>query len=219
MTRTSAPRGRDGFTLVELLVVIGIIALLISILLPALQKAKDQANKVRCQTHLRQIIMAMRTYAHDSKDWLPGPMSITEPGPHTTPVTKGLLFKTKLLNDKNIWICPADYRIGADLQFSYTYNCRMIVQNGQENLPSPAIVPPPHHRKLSSFRKASENIVLAEENINDHKTYLINDIYFIYDDITDDRHRKRSAVAYLDGHAGDIEPGVFLWKDKRGWCR
>jgi prepilin-type N-terminal cleavage/methylation domain-containing protein/prepilin-type processing-associated H-X9-DG protein len=62
---------RRGFTLIELLVVIAIIALLMGILMPALQRVKKQARTVYCLSSLKQIGIAMTAYAFDNDDFIP----------------------------------------------------------------------------------------------------------------------------------------------------
>lgn len=68
--RTMSRKSR-GFTLIELLVVVAIIALLISILLPSLSQAREQARRAVCASNLRSISQAMVTYANDNNDAVP----------------------------------------------------------------------------------------------------------------------------------------------------
>jgi prepilin-type N-terminal cleavage/methylation domain-containing protein len=89
-------RRRQGFTLVELLVVIATIALLMSMLLPALGQAKAVAKRTHCLANLRTLSTGWHLYAADHRGLLtyaePGLFGWVEAGPGTEPIKSGLLF-------------------------------------------------------------------------------------------------------------------------------
>src|ERR1700689_3676318 len=83
LKKFSARSARRGFTLVELLVVIGIIAVLISMLLPALNKARKSTYVVNCASNMRQIGQAMYAYPVDYRGQLPFAVMDVGPYPNT----------------------------------------------------------------------------------------------------------------------------------------
>jgi prepilin-type processing-associated H-X9-DG protein/prepilin-type N-terminal cleavage/methylation domain-containing protein len=103
----TATRSRGAFTLVELLVVIGIIGLLVAILLPSLQRARSQANVLKCLSNVRQINIACQMYANENGGYLP---RYTEVPPTGLPTVwrwnwTGLIFNYIGKNTK-VFECP-----------------------------------------------------------------------------------------------------------------
>lgn len=105
---TAARQVRSAFTLVELLVVIGIIALLISVLLPALNRARQQANAVACASNLRQLGMAMQLYINGYQ-YYPGHLQKTAGGQLYAiwPTRLRAVMKITGGNGMNLFRCPA----------------------------------------------------------------------------------------------------------------
>ncbi|MBN2182478.1 MAG: type II secretion system protein [Sedimentisphaerales bacterium] len=109
---------RTGFTLIELLVVIAIIALLMGILMPALNRAKMLAQKISCASNIRQMGTGVNLYAEDYDGLLP-PMNEVRPlqtaGHYTrwfrsgddTWWNMGFVWKAEILKDGRIFYCPS----------------------------------------------------------------------------------------------------------------
>ncbi len=102
------PRASIGlpraFTLIELLVVVAIIALLISILLPSLQRAREQAKAAACGSNVRQMGVAMEQYLEDNQEYYPGEHSMKNGIAHNVWAPRLRLYAS--LNEKLFW-CPA----------------------------------------------------------------------------------------------------------------
>ena len=177
---------RSAFTLVELLVVIGIIALLISILLPALSRAKQTANRVKCLSNLRQLGMGFQLYALSNKgrfpfdavdnatpwdeDWIwwqevVVPPSGASPGRTVLDLQQSRVALALGSAAPALFRCPSedyDNRVsvaaqGGRYRYSYSMNFHMASDRKQKN----GLLPPP----LGGIHTSAEHILLVEETL------------------------------------------------------
>jgi len=150
-TPSPAARRPTGFTLIELLVVIAIIAILASMLLPALAKAKNKATGITCMNNTKQVMLAYLMYAEDSNDKVIGAGNQTASGGPpawigdgwldwaATPINTNinLLLDPKQAplakyfgNTKNVYRCPADKFVSsAQRKKGWTERVRSIAMN------------------------------------------------------------------------------------------
>lgn len=215
----------DGFTLVELLVVVAIIALLLAVMLPALGRARRAARSAICRTHLAELGRQTHLFATEHNGELPRSLHSAgagfvngEPWEYAFGrqisggrVLDGSPLWWNLLN--GLYHCPFDprrspLRVGDRLRgvFSYGYNVYYEL-TGQETATQPGQIGPTW-RRLSQVPHPAATVLFGELHkesgpMVDHAMAHFWTLYDAPPEIATDRHDPDAGYAWLDGHASE----------------